>query len=178
VAGTLNNPHHTGKVNNMVKADTATGEVVEYTRLSNEELAGLGTSQEELEAFLATLGLTIDEALFVASDFALTEKSELVGVPLFIIQWVVNTSEEYGGLYSVVHAVRMDDATKVVFADGSTGIHDQLQIVTMKRKDAKVPARAWQAGVAVPNGLVRSDYPAGIGRDGNERPAGTTFYLG
>jgi hypothetical protein len=162
----------------MVKADATTGEVVEYTRLSNEELSGLGTSQEELEAFLQSLGITIEEALFVASDFALTEKNDLVGVPLFIIQWTHNTSEEYGGLYSVIHAVRMDDSTKVVFADGSTGIHEQLQIVTMKRREAGVPVKAHQAGVAVKNGLVRSDYPAGIGRDGNERPAGTTYYLG
>lgn len=158
--------------------NTATGEIEQYTRLSNEELANLGTSQEELEAFLASIGLTVDEAMFVASDFELTDKADLVGIPLFVIQWTFRDSAEYGGTYAVVHGVRMDDGHKIVFADGGLGICEQLTIVTLKRTEAKTNPKAFQAGLAVPKGLVRSDYPAGIGRDGTERPAGTTYYLG
>jgi len=162
----------------MAKADPKTGEVVEYTRLSKDELSELGTSQEELEAFLATLGLSIDEALFIASDYELADKADLVGIPLFVIQWDFKVSEEYAGEYAVIHAARMDDGRKIVFADGSLGIRDQLANVTFKRKDAGTSPRAYQAGLAVPKGLVRSDYPAGKGLDGNDRPAGTTYYLG
>lgn len=56
-------------------------------------------------------------------DTSVVEKAALVGQPFMITSWVVKSSAI--GQYVVVHGVTPDDS-RIVFADGSTGIRDQL----------------------------------------------------
>lgn len=152
-------------------------EIVKANRLSKTELEDFDGSVEGLNAYLEKLGLSWQDVEFVGSEYELTDKNDLVDVPIFLIQWMFKNSEEYpDSQYAVVHGIRVNDGSKFVFADGSTGIRDQLETVSTRRTAAGLDAS--QQGLAVRKGLVRSDYPAGLGRDGKERPAGTTYYLG
>jgi len=160
----------------MAKTDpTATD--IDLKRMSNDELDNFGTSQEEIEAFLQSIGLTLEDAIFRGSEFERVDKADLVGTPLFFIQWQFRESEQYNSTYAVVHAIETLTGRKVVFADGGLGVAHDLQKVTDKRIAAGL-GRAAQKGLGVPAGLVRSDYPAGFDQNGTERPAGTTYYMG
>lgn len=168
----------------MAKANQDTGEIEPYKRLTQSQLADIGTDAQSIEAFLADIGLTPGAALYAGSEWALTDKADLVEVPLFLVEWWWKASDSYKGKggspseFAIVRGIRTDTGDKVVFTDGGTGVSFQLTEVTRNREQAPTDPRAFQAGLAVPKGLTRSDYGPGLDVDGNERPGGTTYYLG
>lgn len=147
--------------------------------MSKEALENFPTTPDEIRAYIERIGLSAEDTVFRASEYDLTDKADLVGVPLFLIQWEEKPSQEFGGMYVVAHGIRTDTAEKVVFADGSTGIAAQLIDVIRKREEAGHPEEAWRHALSVPKGLVRSDYDSHVSNTtGEVMPAGTTYYLG
>lgn len=146
--------------------------------LTTEQRASLRT----FEDIAAALGMGLDEMESI-SDYgdgfeAVQDKSDLVGVPLILIEWRFGTSDKYyndkGELaeYVIVRAMTAS-GHKIFFSDGGTGIYAQLRRVTDSRVAAGNVERS-QCGLGVRAGLVRSEYTTVI--DGKKTP-GETFYL-
>lgn len=93
-------------------------------------------------------------------DTEVVEKENLIGIPMVITDWVRKMSDM--GEYVVVRAATPNG--KVVFADGSTGIKEQLIKFSIDGKP-----------ILVPKGLRKSDYTY-KDEEGKAIPA-TTFYL-
>jgi hypothetical protein len=93
-------------------------------------------------------------------DTSVVEKADLVGVPMVITAWRQKASDM--GEYVIVNAATPNG--KVVFADGSTGIKEQLIKFDVVGKP-----------IVVPKGLRRSDYTY-KDDEGKAIPA-TTYYL-
>ena len=159
--------------------DTSDNIVPAAAFMSRQDLERFPVTPEEIRAYIENLGLSAEDTVFRASEYDLTDKNDLIGVPLFIIQWEEKPSEEYGGMYVVVHAIRTDTQEKIVFADGGTGIAAQLLGVIERRRELGLTEEAWRHALSVPKGLVRSDYDAHVSNlTGATVPAGTTYYLG
>jgi len=123
-----------------------------------------------IDAFIEALGLTEEDLTFEGDPYPLADKSDLVDVPMFFVQWDFGYSDNFQVDYVSAKAIRMDTGEKVTVFDSGTGIYQQLNRITefrMKQGHAAV-----RQGLRV-KGLRKSDYPAN-----GERPAGTTFYLG
>lgn len=163
----------------MAKNDSKPGTDVAVPLLSSADLELLDLSPEGIEAWLSDIGLTAEDVRFEASSFNVVAKEDLVDVPLVLVQWRHRPSEEYPGTtYVIVHAVRTDTGEKIIFTDSGAGINEQLTVVTSKRQDAGMNELQSRAGLAVVNGLVRSDYGPHLNKQGEEVSGGTTFYLG
>ncbi len=162
--------------------ETKKNEIEETTDeefLTKQELEAFPTTPAEIQAYLERLGLAPEDVDYRSSEYDLTDKADLVGVPLFLVQWEEKVSQDYGGFYVVVHAIRQDNGDKIVFADGGTGIAAQLIGLIEKRTIQGLVPEAWRHGLMVKKGLVRSDYDSHESKaTGEIVPAGTTYYLG
>ena len=137
---------------------------------SSEDLQNL-KNWEDLDAFTSKYGIDSLVADQVLGDgFAiLNDKSKLIGVPLFLIEWRQNKGEN-GSFTSMRVVARLDNGSmaKYIVNDGSTGIHKQLSEFTESRKV--------RSGLFVKNGFRVSEYDYEDEKTGEVRPA-KTFYL-
>ena len=128
-----------------------------------EGLAGINSMEDAL-AFLQETGVEVQR---FGTGFYPLDKDSLVGVP-FVILTAKTVNGDYGEM-SVAHVVTGkpvkdqdgNDVTKGLLIDGGTGVHSQLQNYIQVGKST---------GLAVPKGLVKSEYD-------NEHGHGVTFYL-
>lgn len=146
-------------------------------RFDDSVLADI-TSWADAIALLTDNGIAIESTSDYGTGFHVVDKSSLVGVPFLIIEWAFNTSakfkDENGEPLVFVSALAVTKHNeKVIFNDGSTGIRKQLADITDRRISQGHPTP--NKGLAVANGLVRSDYTF---LDGNGvEQEGTTYYL-
>lgn len=156
-----------------------TDEIVPAEYLEKSLLENFPTTPDEIRKYIESIGLTAEDTVFRASEYDLTDKNDLVGAPLFIVQWRERVSAEYGTPYVIVHAIRTDTGEKVVFVDGGTGISESLMSETVKREEKGLSGLALRSALSVPKGLTRSDYDAHTSPTTGEMiPGGTTYYLG
>lgn len=99
-------------------------------------------------------------------DVLVVDQAELVGNPMILFEWDIKESQTYGGEYAVCK-VKTAEGTRV-FADGGTGIQEQLS--QYKAKLAEQPT----ALLYFHFGLRASTYVKEV--DGQKIPA-TTYYF-
>lgn len=125
-----------------------------------------------IDAFVEALGLTQEDLVFNGDPYPIVEdKTELVDVPLFLVQWDFGFSQRFQADYVSAKAIRLDTGEKCTIFDSGTGIYAQLDKVTNYRM--RQGHAAVRQGLSIGKGLQKSEYPAN-----DQRPAGTTFYLG
>lgn len=132
----------------------------------SDDIKGLQaiTSIQDAAKFLMDAGIVIHSTKEFGDGFEITDKNDLVGKEMLIIEW----EEKKGdfGPMAVVRAVTIDGA-KVLFVDGSTGVlRDLLRIAAES---------GVTQGLHVPKGLTVSDYTY-VDDKGNNIPA-RTYYL-
>lgn len=153
------------------EANEAAVAVVNATELSfNEEQLGQITSIEDAFAALAGAGIGVSGIENFGSGFVLTEKDQLQGAEMLLLQWRFSDGD-FGPFVSVVALTR--DGRRVIFNDGSTGVYQQLRTVTRTRMgngEANM-----QAGLTATKGLKKSTYNYQDDQ-GVMRPA-STYYL-
>lgn len=116
------------------------------------DLANIDGMQGALDLFSAT-GVELEDWNDYGTGFVVTDKAALVGVPLVLLEWRFNEGD-FGGFVSA--AAVTADGRKVVINDGSTGIREQLEMVTAQRRKRNHPHP--QAGLKVMAGLTVSEY--------------------
>jgi hypothetical protein len=145
--------------------------------LNDQQLAEIDSYAAAL-ALLKSSGVAVETMADYGTGFKVVEKATLIGIDMLILSWRFNDGSYDGGFVSVEAITKHDE--KVIFNDGSSGIRDQLAMVTAQKLDQghKHP----QAGLLVVGGLTKSSYfrnKAGdiskVGGPGFE-PA-ETFYL-
>ncbi len=140
--------------------------------LTDDNLTDIKSFKDAMAAF-ETIGIAVESASDYGTGFTVVDKNRLVAVPFFVLEWRFNTSEigETGEFVSLAVMTNRDE--KWVINDGGSGLYAQMKRITARRIAAGSPTP--QNGLAVPAGLVRSDYKAEDAK-GNLIPA-TTFYL-
>lgn len=123
-----------------------------------------------IDAYIEALGLTEEDLTFEGDPYPIADKNDLIDIPLFFVQWNFGYSTNYQADYVSAKAIRMDTGEKVTIFDSGTGIYRQFDNITNYR--IKQGHAAVRQGLKV-KGLRKSEYPAN-----DERPGGTTFYLG
>ena len=126
--------------------------VTTNVRLSDEALAGI-TSYEDAVRAINEAGGKIESAADYGNGFAVVEKETLIGIPLLLIEWRFNEGDN-GDFVSVEALTK--NGEKVVFNDGSTGLRDQLHLITTRREEAGVASP--QMGLLCPTGLTAKTY--------------------
>jgi len=127
------------------------------------------TTWEDLDKLFSPNDVSFaDKILGDGFAFIGSDKSTLVGLPLFLLEWRF-VSRPDGDFVSIRAVQRMEDGTarKVVFNDGGAGVYRQLESL---RSEYDIVS-----ALMVPKGLTRSDYTYTDDK-GVERPA-TTYYL-
>lgn len=135
-------------------------------------LANISSYADALAKFEAA-GVSMESIEDYGTGFHVVPKSALVGKPMLLVEWRFNPSELNENGFVSVMAVCTDGA-KVIFNDGSTGILEQLLMVTAQRVESGAPTP--QAGLGAPNGLTKSDYTY-TDEKGKKTPA-STYYIG
>ena len=153
------------------EANEAAVAVVNATELRfNEEQLGQITSIEDAFAALAGAGIGVSGIEDFGSGFILTDKDQLQGAEMLLLQWRFSDGD-FGPFVSVVALTR--DGRRVIFNDGSTGVYQQLRTVTRARMgNGEVNM---QAGLTATKGLKKSTYNYQDDQ-GVMRPA-STYYL-
>ena len=154
-----------------VEAERATA-----ARMTNTELNSIETSEEALTRLSLEWGLTAED-LLIGDEYPLVaDKDELVGVPLFLVQWKFGVSQNFGSEYVQAKAVRLDTNAKIGIFDSGVGIYGALAELTDKRIADGKPA---YNGAAIRGGLTKSEYPPKFDESTGEmiRPAGKTYYF-
>jgi hypothetical protein len=131
-----------------------TEELAPYSadKMVSDEIAHDITSAADWEKFTGTKVVEIGD---IIPGFTVVEKSELVGVPILLLGWRINTSNKYAGSdgamleFASVLVRDLARSRTVVFNDGGTGIPAQLGLLESK---------GVTGGVSVPNGLRVSEY--------------------
>jgi len=152
---------------------TATAEVptdiVKRSSFQDEELRTLDSFDAALALVAEEFGTveSVDEE--IGDGFSLVDdKSELIGLPMILMEWTFNDGE-FGGQFVSVRAVaklKNGQPWKVIFNDGSTGILAQLQEYTSRK--------GRNGGLVVKRGLRVSNYEYD---DGTGPKPAKTFYL-
>lgn len=134
-----------------------------------KDVVGFGETLPEDMSFQELIDAGVISISEIDDRLKVDNKDDLIGVPLVIIDWEFKPSD-MGKDYAFV-TVKTQEGTRV-FADGGTGIPDQLERYKAKLLDSG--ARF----IYVPNGLRKSDYVAKVVVDGEEKriPA-TTYYF-
>lgn len=136
---------------------------------SEEALAQITSIDAALSA-LAGAGLNVSGIEDFGSGFVLTEKDQLKGAEMLLLQWRFSEGD-FGPFVSVAALTR--DGRRVIFNDGSTGVYAQLQNVSrIRQRNGETNV---QAGLTAKHGLKESTYTY-TDSMGDKRPA-TTFYL-
>lgn len=156
------------------KRDASSGAELDLTGnktvFSDNDLAGINSLQDALDA-LAGIGATVDNFSEYGNGFPiLKDKATLTGKPFVILSWKFHEGT-YGTFVSAI--VVSESGDKCVLNDGSTGIKDQLEMVTASRVRNGVANT--QSGLIVRNGLRSSEYSYSDA-DGRQIPA-VTWYL-
>ena len=163
------------KAQNLAEIAEANGsaEVVakSQTGLSfTDQQLGQITSIDDALSALADAGLGVSGIEDFGSGFVLTDKDQLKGAEMLLLQWRFSEGD-FGPFVSVAALTR--DGRRVIFNDGSTGIYKQLRTVTLTR--LKNGETNMQAGLTATNGLKESTYTY-EDEKGVKRPA-STYYL-
>lgn len=174
----------------MSTVDTFDGQVTEldvnlYDKDATEQFRALTAENVnavmEFEEAIKASGFNVEDITFIGSPFRILqgdEKAELIGVPFFIRSWRFTIDKDTERPYVVIHAITKAN-DMVIITDGSTGIHKQLEALTVKRISEGHAAPMEQALVA--NGLRVSEYGTLKGQPvkAGEKPdgKGRTFYL-
>lgn len=162
----------------MSKADETTTDIVvdQRSMFTDEELAQLGSFDDVLAAAKAR-ETVIDSANDYGTGFRVLDskdKAKLIGEAFILIEWRFNDGKFPGGFVSALLMTKAGE--KVVLNDGSTGVRDQLNMVTSQRLTRGTHTQANAQGfLAVPDGLRVSRYEY-TADDGTTAPA-ETFYL-
>lgn len=123
---------------------------------------------------IASAGVNLESFEDYGTGFKVVDKDTLIGVEMILLEWRFSVGD-YGKFASVAAITKHGE--KVIFNDGSTGIREQLEMVTAQRNDKGHPTP--QAALYVENGLTRSDYKAMLPDKSGElvpTPA-STYYL-
>lgn len=103
------------------------------------------------------------------------DKDRLVKNPFAILEWRFTKSREYNSDF-VSMLIVTENGEKFIVNDGSTGICKQLRAITDER--IRVGRPYPQQGLAVKNGLRRSDYTTTLNVNGVEKEIeASTYYL-
>lgn len=146
------------------------------TVFGNDILANIADFDSAQKMF-ESAGVAVENFEDYGTGFKiLDDKNRLVHVPLFLVEWRFNEGK-YGDSFVSIAAVSKH-GDKFIINDGSTGIRDQLRLVTQQRIAKKHPTP--QAGLLVNDGLRRSDYEVDLPdpKTGELKPTpASTFYL-
>lgn len=126
------------------------------TKEQRQEIGSFADALKYAEQAAVSLGLPgVAKATDVFGDgYKLTEKSELVGKRMVVVDWHFSDGDFGPAGFVSVNAVLADD-TRVVFNDGSTGVRDQLTDFTLKLKSTLNIARQ---PIVCEDGLRVSEY--------------------
>lgn len=139
------------------------------------DLMGIGDFDSAVAALVAA-GVEIDKSTDYGTGFSILptkDKISLVGVDFLIVEWRFNDSDKFEGAAFVSALVVTKDGRKLILNDGSTGIYQQLRLITAAR--IKREHNQPQAGVLVRGGLSRSEYDY-VDEKG-KKSAASTYYL-
>lgn len=118
------------------------------------------------EALLAAMQAGDVAHIQEIDDLVKAGKENLVGIPFFITSWKYNPEGAHGE-FVTVFVTKMDNSHGF-FADGSTGIKDQLHEFEIKM--------GGQRPIYVPKGLRVSNYNYIDPEDGKTKPS-STYYI-
>lgn len=119
------------------------------------DLATITDFSSAIEALNAA-GVEVESSTDYGTGFEiLKDKDMLKGVDFVILEWRFNDSDKYEGDF-VSATLVTKDGRKLILNDGSTGIRDQLRMITNLRIKNGHPKP--QAGILVRNGLTKSEY--------------------
>lgn len=125
--------------------------------------------ESQLLEQLRGMGYEVDAVVdtSVLKDFELTDKNDLVNYPFVIIEVLVKESLKFKGDYVVCRCVDRD-GNKIVFADGSTGIKDQIVELLTNYESIRTPINPndgvgwsgfkYKVAIPVMKGLSKHDY--------------------
>lgn len=153
-----------------IKEAMASQVALNITQPFSEKALAEITSIDAALSALAGAGLNVSGIEDFGSGFVLTEKDQLIGAEMLLLQWRFSEGD-YGPFVSVAALTR--DGRRVIFNDGSTGVYAQLQNVSSVRLgngETNV-----HAGLTAKHGLKESTYTYTDAK-GEERPA-STYYL-
>lgn len=155
-------------------------------RYSDAELGAIGSFSDAI-ALGESAGYTPEDfAESYGSGFRIletAEKARLVGVPFYVLEWAFNLGD-MGEFVSMAVVTEADE--KLIVNDGSTGICQQMEAVTLTRTSRGQSYDEATHGLLVRGGLRRSDYDTVDGkpltrieREQGVKPngKGTTYYL-
>ena len=162
------------KAQNLAEIEAANASAVvakSQTGLTfDDQQLGQITSIDQALTALADKGLSVSGIEEFGSGFVLTEKDQLKGAEMLLLQWRFSDGD-FGPFVSVAALTR--DGRRVIFNDGSSGIYKQLRTVTLTR--LKNGETNMQAGLTATHGLKESTYTY-EDEQGVKRPA-STYYL-
>lgn len=136
------------------------------------DLAAIDSFADAVKA-LESFNVAVEKTSDYGTGFAIVkDKNVLIGVDFLILDWRFTDSSKYEGDF-VSATLVTKDGRKLILNDGSTGIRDQLKLVTAERIKKGHPHP--QSGIMVQNGLTRSDYD--YTDEKGKTTKASTFYL-
>lgn len=149
----------------MAKSSTATGAETAVPSTAIDPFSQeIDFSQLDFDQLVSLMDADALVHIGDLDDTTQVDKDMLIGVPFVITQWINRPSQGMGE-YVVVRATTREG--KVVFADGSTGIKEQLIAFAERQGDKPI---------LCPKGLRVSQYQYKNPDTGEVAPA-KTFYL-
>lgn len=154
------------KADDTESVDTVTGELVEAI-----DFRQIGSMAEYVEAIGGQDKVTLAHEE-LGDGFAEVEKDRLVGIRCIFVDWTFHVSDKFTRNGEATEWVRVrgidQEGRKFWFADGGTGVYDQLRKLTNRTGKREA--------LYVHDGLVRSDYTYTDPTTGDTSPA-STFYV-
>ena len=126
---------------------------VNSATIFTDDILATMTDFDSVKAIFESAQVKIESFDEYGTGFKVVEKDSLIGVEMILVEWRF-TVGDFGEFVSVAAITKHGD--KVIFNDGSTGIRQQLQMVTAQRNEKQHPTP--QAGLHIEGGLTRSDY--------------------
>lgn len=151
------------------------------SRIADEDLRKVESFDDAVKLAAAQHGVVDDFAEKYGTGFGLIDRALLVGKTIVLLEWRFSRGD-FGDFVSVV--VMSKDGIKGIINDGSTGIMEQLKLVTADEGK--------YGGVMVARGLRVSDYTIcpecdaprpqgdeckGCGDESDRRSRAQTYYL-
>lgn len=137
--------------------------------MAKDEIVGWGETALEDMSFDEMMAQGVIDIAEV-DDVIAVDQAELVGVSFVLYEWDIKPSATFGGSYALCR-VKTAEGTRV-FADGGTGIMEQLE--RYKNKLLKLEADAY-APLYFHFGLRASQYVKQL--DDGSTVAATTYYF-
>jgi|SRR5688572_10956289 len=148
------------------------------TAFDEDDLRAITSFEDAIRLTQETLGHEVDTAAKELGDgFSLTEKVQLIGVPLFLMEWTFRDGDF--GVFVSARGIT-ESGKKFIINDGSTGLAAQL--MKYSQRTGK------QGAMLVAKGLRVSEYPTDVDgepldrKTAKEHPElvkgkGATYYL-